>query len=67
MHNLGLGLISTSQFCNAIRSLSGLPITDRQIVDAANAMLVEIPDRKKEILLRLRKEGKKVFASQQHH
>lgn len=61
MHNLGLGLISTSQFCDSIRSLSGLPVTDRQIVDAANAMLVEIPDRKKEILLRLRKEGKKVF------
>lgn len=61
MHKLGLGLITTEEFCREIRRISGLDITDKQIIDAANVMLVEIPRRKLDVLLRLRAEGKHVF------
>lgn len=61
MHKLGLGLITTEEFCSSIRQISGLSITDRQIIDAANVMLDEIPHRKLDILLKLRAEGKHVF------
>lgn len=61
MHKLGLGLISTGEFCNEVRRLSGLAITDGQIVDAANVMLAEIPHDRLDILLKLRAEGKHVF------
>lgn len=61
MHSLCLGLISTEEFCDKTRTLSGLPLSDEQIKDAANKMLVDIPDRKKEILLQLRSRGKKVY------
>lgn len=61
MHKLGLGLISTNEFCNEVRSMSGLNITDKQIVDATNKMLGEIPDVKKEALLKLKSQGKRLF------
>lgn len=61
MHKLGLGLITTEEFCNEIRRISGLIITDEQIKDAANVMLVEIPHKKLDVLLQLRAEGKHVF------
>lgn len=61
MHQLGLGLISTEDFCQGVRSLSGLAITDQQIIDAANVMLAEIPHRKLDMLLSLRNQGKHVF------
>lgn len=61
MHSLCLGLISTEEFCDKTRTLSGLPLSDALIKDAANKMLVDIPDRKKEILLQLRRRGKKVY------
>lgn len=61
MHKLGLGLISTEEFCNGVRVLSGLGITDKQIIDAANTMLAEIPINKLDTLLSLRAEGKHVF------
>lgn len=61
MHRLGLGLISTQDFCSEVRHLSGLDISDRQIVDAANVMLSDIPDIKKATLLRLRADGHRLF------
>lgn len=61
MHKLGLGLITTEEFCNEIRRISGLSITDKQIKNAANVMLVEIPHRKLDVLLGLRAQGKHVF------
>lgn len=61
MHKLGLGLISTKEFCDGVRTLSGLPITDREIIDTANVMLGEIPTRKMDVLLSLRAKGKRVF------
>lgn len=41
--------------------MSGLNITDKQIVDATNKMLDEIPDVKKEALLKLKTQGKRLF------
>lgn len=61
MHKLGLGLISTEEFCEDVRRLSGLEISDNQIIDAANVMLVDIPSYKLDLLLRLRSQGKHVF------
>lgn len=61
MHGLGLGLLSTEQFCEEVRRLSGLNVTDGQIKDAANKMLITIPNRKKELLLRLKDQGKKLY------
>lgn len=61
MHKLGLGEISTRGFCDAVRALSGLGITDRQIIDAANVMLAEIPHNRLDTLLALRERGKHVY------
>lgn len=61
MHKLGLGLISTDEFCNVVREMSGLNVTNKQIEDATNKMLVEIPDVKKETLLQLKAQGKRSF------
>lgn len=61
MHKLGLGLISTEDFCGDVRRMSGLNVTDKQIEDATNKMLVEIPDVKKEKLLQLKAQGKRLF------
>lgn len=61
MNKLGLGLISTDEFCDGVRQLSGLAITNQQIIDAANVMLADIPHRKLDVLLSLRAQGKHVF------
>lgn len=61
MHQLSLGLISTQKFCDDLRTLTKLPLTDEAIANAANKMLADIPDEKKAMLLRLRAEGKRVF------
>lgn len=61
MHKLGLGLITTDEFCRNVRSISGLDITDKQIIDAANVMLAEIPHDRLDIILSLRAQGKHVF------
>lgn len=61
MNKLGLGEITTDDFCNGVRNLSGLHITDQQIVDAANVMLAEIPLNRLELLISLRGQGKHVF------
>lgn len=61
MHELGLGLISTEEFCDGVRHISGLEITNRQIIDAANVMLAELPHNRLDALLKLRAQGKRVF------
>ena len=61
MNKLGVGLISTEEFCDEARRLSGSKATDEQIKDAANKMLVEIPDEKKLRLMSLRAKGYHVF------
>lgn len=61
MHKLGLGLISTEEFCDSLRALSRLNITNKQIIDAANVMLSFIPHEKLDKLLYLRSIGKTLF------
>lgn len=58
---LTLGNVSTAQFCEQVRQITRQDVVDSQIVEAANRMLVEIPDRKKALLLKLRQQGHRVF------
>ena len=61
MSKLGVGMISTEEFCETARKLTGTDVTNEEIIDAANKMLVEIPDEKKERLLQLKKAGYRLF------
>ena len=61
MSKLGVGMISTEEFCDAARKLTGTDVTNDEIINAANKMLVEIPDYKKERLLQLKKAGYRLF------
>lgn len=61
MSKLGVGMITTEEFCEAARKLTGTDVTNEEIIAAANKMLVEIPDEKKERLLQLKKAGYCLF------
>lgn len=61
MSKLGVGMITTEEFCEAARKLTETDVTNEEIFDAANKMLVEIPDEKKERLLQLKKAGYRLF------
>ena len=61
MSKLGVGMITTEEFCEAARKLTGTYVTNEEIIDAANKMLVVIPDYKKERLLQLKKTGYRLF------
>ena len=61
MSKLGVGMITTEEFCEAARKLTGTDVTNEEIINAANKMLVEIPDYKKERLLQLKKAGYRLF------
>ena len=61
MSKLGVGMITTEEFCEAARKLTGADVTNGEIINAANKMLVEIPDYKKERLLQLKKAGYRLF------
>jgi FMN phosphatase YigB (HAD superfamily) len=49
------GIISARQFRDRIRELSGLTLTDDQIDHAWNAILIDIPKKNMEVLMRLKK------------
>ena len=61
MSKLGVGMITTEEFCEAARKLTETDVTNEEIIAAANKMLVEIPDEKKERLLQLKKAGYRLF------
>lgn len=61
MGELGIGLISTEQFCDAARDLTQTTVSNSQIIEAVNRMLVVIPDRKKQKLLELKANGYRLF------
>lgn len=50
------GNITPEKFCDDIRSLIGESLTDKQINDAWNSMLLDIPKRRIETLVRLKKQ-----------
>lgn len=61
MSKLGVGMMTTEEFCEAARKLTGTDVTNEEIIDAANKMLVVIPDEKKKRLLQLKKAGYRLF------
>ena len=61
MGELGIGLISTEQFCDAARDLTQTTVSNHQMIEAANRMLVVIPDEKKRRLLELKSKGYRLF------
>lgn len=58
---MGVGLMSNQQFFDVFRATTHSNVTDQQITEATNAMLLYIPEEKKSKLLQLRKEGHRVF------
>jgi len=49
------GIISVRQFRERIREVAGVPLTDNQIDHAWNAILIDIPKKNLEVLMRLKK------------
>lgn len=58
---MGVGQMSNKQFFDTFRATTHSNVTDRQITDATNAMLLYIPEEKKRKLLQLREKGHRVF------
>ncbi|MBP5650700.1 MAG: HAD-IA family hydrolase [Bacteroidales bacterium] len=52
------GLISTTEFCEEIRRLSKVPLTDAQIEEAWNAILIDVPAPRVDFLLKLKEKYK---------
>lgn len=53
-NELEKGLITTVEFCDRISKISVVPITDQQIVDAWNAILVDLPEENIDYLANLK-------------
>ena len=51
--DLETNLISQQQFVDAFKSASGIPLEDKQIIDAWNALLLDFPLRRLQILQQL--------------
>ena len=54
------GIISTKQFREKLREISGVPLTDSQIDHAWNAILIDIPRENIDVLMRL-KQSYRIF------
>lgn len=50
------GLISTTEFCKEIRRLSEVSLTDAQIEEAWNAILIDVPAPRVDFLLKLKEK-----------
>ena len=57
------GEIGVPEFCENVRKLAALPLTDQQIIDAWCLFLVDIPDYKIELLLELKKKYRLLLLS----
>jgi len=55
------GKISPEQFRNFIRTLTHIPLTDPQIDDAWNAILIDFPEANVKILEKLRRKNYRLF------
>src|SRR5690349_1233059 len=49
------GVISPHQFREMIREVSGIPLTDSQIDEAWNAIIIDLPKKNIETLIQLKK------------
>lgn len=47
------GLLSKEEFCGKLRGIYGLPLTDEQIADAWNSMLLDFPAEREALLRKL--------------
>ena len=52
------GLISSHEFCEEIRKVSSVPLTNEQIRDAWNAILIDVPAPRVDFLLKLKEKYK---------
>ena len=50
------GLITTDEFCEEIRRLSEVPLTNTQIEEAWNAILIDVPASRVDFLLKLKEK-----------
>ena len=50
------GLITTDEFCEEIRRLSEVPLTNAQIEEAWNAILIDVPAPRVDFLLKLKEK-----------
>ena len=50
------GLISSNEFCEEIRKVSSVPLTNEQIRDAWNAILIDVPAPRVDFLLKLKEK-----------
>lgn len=57
------GRISEAEFCDGIRTLSGLDQSNEVLIDAWNAMLLDFPVVRKELLLKLKDDFSIVLLS----
>lgn len=48
------GLMSSDEFCEEIRRISEVPLTDEQIKEAWNAILIDVPSTRVDFLLKLK-------------
>ena len=58
---VGLGRITTGEFCDEVRRICRCDVADADIIWAWNELLTGIPDEKKAALLELRRAGHRVF------
>lgn len=56
-----IGNISTSEFLHSLKSVVRQDVEENQILEAWNAMILDIPMERLEALLELRRRGAKVF------
>ncbi len=60
-HMIEVGNGTTDDFCNEVRKLDGLNVTNDEIIDAWNALLDSTSDHKRTALKQLKKEGYRLF------
>jgi putative hydrolase of the HAD superfamily len=56
--NLETGKINKRQFCESLRNISGKWLSDKQIIDAWNSLLLDLPAERMELLFKLKKKFK---------
>jgi len=56
-----LGLVSTNQFIDYLMPIMRPDTTRQQIIDAWNALILDIPQQRLQALLKLRSEGNKTY------
>lgn len=56
-----LGLVSTRRFVDYLKQIMRPSVTSQQVIDAWDALIMDVPSERLQALLRLRGEGKKTY------